>query len=155
MKELLFAMCLIAYSQLSQAPAAADLVLLNGQLWTGSQTRPQAEAAACRAGRIVAVGTTAEVRQWVGPGTRVVDLQGRRVVPGFNDAHVHFFTGGQHLASVQLRDARTPEMFRDRIRDFAAKLPPGRWVSGGDWDHENWNPPRLPTRHVHDPVHAH
>jgi len=71
-------------------------------------------------------------------------------VPGFNDAHVHFFIGGAHLAGVQLRDAKTEAEFRDRIAAFARKLPKGRWITGGDWDHENWTPARLPTRQLID-----
>ncbi len=73
----------------------------------------------------------------------MIDLKGKRVVPGFNDAHVHFLDGGAGLASVQLRDAKTPEEFRQRIRDFAAKLPKGRpqspqrWILNGNWDREN------------------
>jgi hypothetical protein len=65
---------------------------------------------------------------------------------------VHFFDGGHGLASVQLRDAKTPEEFRNRIQDFAAKLPKGRWVLNGNWDHENWTPPNLPTRQLIDEV---
>jgi hypothetical protein len=131
---------------------AADLVLLNGRIWTVNDKQPEAEAVACLHGRIVAVGATAEVRKWIGAQTRVVDLRGRRVVPGFNDAHVHFLDGGAGLASVQLRDARSPEEFRNRIRDFAARQPKGRWVLNGNWDHENWTPPSLPTRQLIDAV---
>ena len=130
--------------------STADLVLLNGRIWTVNDRQPEAEAIACLHGRIVAVGTNAAVRRWIGRGTRVLDLRGRRVVPGFNDAHVHFFDGGAGLASVQLRDAGSPEVFRDRIRDFAAKLPAGRWILNGNWDHENWTPPQLPTRQLID-----
>jgi predicted amidohydrolase YtcJ len=72
------------------------------------------------------------------------------VVPGFNDAHVHFYDGGSHLASVQLRDAKSKSEFRERIGQFAAKLPRGRWILGGDWDHENWMPAELPTRQLID-----
>jgi predicted amidohydrolase YtcJ len=70
----------------------------------------------------------------------------------FNDAHVHLFSGGAGIASVQLRDARTPEEFRNRIRDYAAQLPKGRWILNGNWDHENWSPARLPTRQLIDDV---
>jgi predicted amidohydrolase YtcJ len=132
------------------AAPEADLALINGKVWTVNQAQPRAEAIACRDGRIVAVGSTAEVKAWIGPRTRVVDLGGRLVVPGFNDAHVHFYTGGRNLASVQLRDARSQAEFRERIRAFAAKLPPGRWITGGDWDHENWSPAQLPTRQLID-----
>jgi predicted amidohydrolase YtcJ len=72
------------------------------------------------------VGLTEEIRKWVGANMKVIDLQGKRVTRGFNDSHVHFLDGGMGLASVQLRYARMPEEFRDRIRDFAAKLPKGR-----------------------------
>ncbi|HWQ34279.1 MAG TPA: amidohydrolase [Blastocatellia bacterium] len=152
--------CLSAVTLLSPAgqsavPLTADLVLLNGKIHTVSDAQPQAEAVACRDGRIVAVGSTSEIRKLVGPATRVIDLQGRLVVPGFNDAHVHFFNGGVGLASVQLRDAKSEAEFRERIRAFAAKLPQGRWILEGNWDHENWTPARLPTRQLVDDVTPH
>lgn len=142
---LLFAVCAAAQS-------FADLVLVNGKIWTVSEGRPRAEAAACIGSRIVAVGTSEEIQKWVGAGTQVIDLHGRFVVPGFNDAHVHFSSGGADLASVQLRDARSQAEFRDRLRDFSAKLPKGRWILGGNWDHENWTPASLPTRQLIDGV---
>src|SRR5260370_1424857 len=75
----------------------ADLLLINGKIWTLNPAQPIAEAVACVGSRIVAVGSTAEVRKWADAGTRVVDLGGKLVVPGFNDAHVHFYAGGSHL----------------------------------------------------------
>lgn len=132
--------------------ATADLVMLNGKIWTVDRDRPEVQAVACLGNRIAGLGSTEEISRWIGPKTRVIDLQGKRAVPGFNDAHVHFFTGGSGLASVQLRDARTPEEFRTRIRDYAARLPKGRWILNGNWDHENWSPARLPTRALIDEV---
>jgi predicted amidohydrolase YtcJ len=152
MKMLLFALILLAREAAAQAPA--ELVLVNGRIWTGDERRPEVEAVACLAGRIIAVGDSTAIRRYVGPQTEVIDLGLRRVVPGFNDAHVHFFDGGLGLSSVQLRDARSPEEFRERIRDFAARLPRGRWVTKGNWDHENWSPPLLPTRELIDAVTA-
>jgi predicted amidohydrolase YtcJ len=134
------------------AQAPADTLLLGGKVWTGNPARPEAEAVAILDGRIAAVGSDAEVRRWAGPATTVIRLDGRRVVPGFNDAHVHFFDGGQGLASVQLRDAASPEVFRDRIGAYAATLAPGRWVLNGNWDHERWTPAALPTRQLIDAV---
>jgi predicted amidohydrolase YtcJ len=145
-------MFLLAALSQADAQPAADLVLLNGKIWTVDPAHPRAEAVASIGSRIVAVGTNAEIKPWIGRATKVVDLDGRLVVPGFNDAHVHFLTGGRHLADVKLRDARSQGEFRDRIRDFAAKLPKGRWITGGDWDHENWSPAALPTRELIDPV---
>ena len=132
------------------AQPQADLALINGRVWTGNSKQPEGEAVACLGSRIVAVGASGEVLRWVGARTQVIDLKGKRVVPGFNDAHVHFHTGGSQLAGVQLRDARSEKEFAERIGRFAAKTPKGRWITGGNWDHENWTPSRLPTRQLID-----
>jgi predicted amidohydrolase YtcJ len=139
-----------AAASFAMAQPQATLILVNAKVWTGNAAQAQAEAVACLDGRIVAVGTTAEARRWAGPRTRIVDLGGKLLVPGFNDAHVHFYEGGADLAGVQLRDAKSETEFRDRIRAFAAKLPKGAWILGGNWDHENWTPARLPTRQLID-----
>ena len=145
-------MLLMAAALEAGAQPAADLVLVNGKVWTVSESQPRAEAVACRDGRIVAAGSNADVRKWAGPSTRIIDAKGRLVLPGFNDAHVHFYSGGQDLAGVQLRDTKSQAEFRDRIAAFARKLPKGRWITGGDWDHENWSPAQLPTRQLIDAV---
>jgi len=149
MKLALFSLALAA--SLSAQPSAT-LVLTHGKVWTVNSAQPQAEAVACIGSHIVAVGSSEEIGRWTGAKTHVIDLKGRLVLPGFYDAHVHFFSGGEDLASVQLRTARSPEEFRDRIRDYAAKLPSGQWITGGEWDHQNWNPARLPTRQLIDGV---
>jgi predicted amidohydrolase YtcJ len=123
----------------------ADLVVVNAVVWTGERDAADAQAIAVRDGRIAAVGTDAAIRALVGPSTRVIDAAGGMVVPGFIDAHVHFIDGGFRLASVQLRDAATPEEFIARIRDFARTVPEGTWILGGDWDHTLWGG-ELPTR---------
>jgi len=152
MKKLFALFTTFTFSALVLAQAPADLVLINGKIWTVNDKRPEVEAVAVLGNRIAAIGSTEEIRKWIGENTKVIDLQGKRATPGFNDSHVHFLDGGMGLASVQLRDARTPEEFRDRIRDFAAKLPKGRWILNGNWDHENWTPPALPTRRLIDAV---
>jgi predicted amidohydrolase YtcJ len=152
MKQFFALLIVLTFSALVLAQAPADLVLINGKIWTVDGSRPEAEAVAVLGNRIAAVGSTEEIRKWIGANTKVMDLQGKRVTPGFNDSHVHFLDGGMGLASVQLRYARTPEEFRDRIRDFAAKQPKGRWILNGNWDHENWTPPALPTRRLIDAV---
>lgn len=129
------------------------LAILNARVWTGDSRRPWADAIAVRGERIAAVGSSAEVRKLVGASAdaRVIDAAGQMVVPGFIDAHIHFVEGGFRLSSVQLRDARTPEDFVTRIRDFAATVPPGTWILGGDWDHEQWGG-ELPRRDWIDSV---
>jgi predicted amidohydrolase YtcJ len=132
------------------AQPAADLILLNGKIWTVDQNNRQAQAVACLNGRIVAVGSTQEIEKWVGPATRRIDLHGKLVLPGFNDAHVHFADGGKNLTGVHLRSAKSQEELAARIREYAAKAPAGSWILGGNWDHENWSPAVLPTRQMID-----
>ena len=128
----------------STAPKA-DLVVF-GRVWTGDSTRPWAAAAASRGDTILAVGDSAEVAPLVGGKTVRIEAGQGLVAPGFMDGHVHLLSGGFQLASVDLRDATTPEEFTRRIKAFAATLKPGEWITGGDWDHEKWPGTPLPDR---------
>src|SRR5205814_10103578 len=96
------------------------------------------------------VGSNDDIKKLAGANTKVIDAKGRLVLPGFNDAHVHFMSGGFQLSSVDLRDANTPQEFAERIRDFAAKLPRGMWITGGDWDDERWPDAKLPAKELID-----
>ncbi len=131
-------------------PFAADLIIVNANIHTMNPTQPSAEAVAIQGNRIVAVGSSQEIKKLGGSNTRVIDAHAQLMLPGFNDAHVHFMSGGFQLSSVDLRDANTPQEFADRVRSFAAKLPPGRWMTGGDWDHERWPDAKLPTKELID-----
>ncbi|MDQ3908100.1 MAG: amidohydrolase [Acidobacteriota bacterium] len=131
---------------------SADLVIVNANVRTLEKSQPNAEAVAILGNKIVAVGPSAEIRKLVGARTRVIDAHGALVMPGFNDAHVHFSSGGQNLSSVQLRDADSPAEFARRIGEFASRIPKGRWIVGGDWDHERWTPASLPTKELIDSV---
>ena len=128
----------------------ADIIIINATVQTMDRNQPTAEAVAIYRNRIVAVGTTTDIRKLAGSTTKVIDARAQLVVPGFNDAHVHFLSGGFQLASVDLRDANTPQEFAERIRDFGAKLANGRWITGGDWDHERWPEANLPTKELID-----
>src|SRR6266567_1560793 len=129
---------------------APGIVIINANLHTMDPSRPIAQAVAILGNRIVAVGTDKEIKKLAGPLTRTIDAGKRLVLPGFNDSHVHFLSGGFQLSSVDLRDANSPEEFAHRIREFAEKLPAGRWITGGDWDHERWPGAQLPTREMID-----
>jgi predicted amidohydrolase YtcJ len=131
---------------------SADLIITNAKVYTVDKQQPRAEAVAVLGERIAAVGSASAIDAWRGPGTRVIDAGGRLVLPGFNDAHVHFLDSGLGLASVQLKDAGSPQEFASRIAQYAAKQPKGRWILGGTWDEQRWNPPQLPTREVIDKV---
>ena len=132
----------------------ADLILTGGLVWDGVGSEHSAAGAptavAVSGGRVLAVGTDEEITSLAGRGTEHFALDGRRLVPGFIDAHTHFIDGGFELASVRLRDAGTPAEFVRRIGDFAAAHPDD-WMLGGLWDHESWNG-ELPRRDWIDSV---
>src|SRR5256712_2452544 len=131
----------------------ADIVIRGGMVWTGlSSGAPQAGAVAIGAGEIVAVGDSAAVARYVGSRTRVIRADGGLVLPGLADAHTHFIGGGFQLASVDLRNAATPQEFVRRIREYARTLKPGEWITGGDWDHTLWPGQPLPRHDWIDSV---
>jgi predicted amidohydrolase YtcJ len=128
---------------------AADLVIVRANVWTGDPLQPAAEAVAIVGDRIADVGSAGDIERWRGGTTTVVDAGGRRLVPGFNDAHVHFVDGGTGLDNVDLKDADTLAEFARRIAE-RAKVKPGEWILGGEWDDRLWTPAALPTRHLID-----
>jgi predicted amidohydrolase YtcJ len=136
---------------------AGDLVILNGKVHTMDPSRPTAEAVAVTSNRITHVGSSADIKKLAGGQTRIIDAGGRVVLPGFNDAHVHFLSGGFDLSGIHLREANTPEEFARMIGEFAKKVgrsaptEPG-WITGGEWDHERWPGAPLPTKELIDSV---
>jgi len=141
---------LTTFTQAKEPGLAPDLIIVNAAIHTMDPARPTASAVAILGNRIAAVGPTPEVRALAAPGTRVIDAGGKLVLPGFNDAHVHFLMGGFSLANVDLRDAQSPQEMARRLSDYARKLPKGRWILGGDWDHEKWPDAPLPTKEMID-----
>lgn len=131
--------------------ADPTLAVVNARIWTGDQRRPWADALAVSGDRLSVVGSSAEVRKLAATSTKVIDAHGMLVVPGFIDSHVHFLDGGFGLASVQLRDARSPQEFVRRIAAYAKTVPAGTWITNGDWDHEQWGG-ELPRRDWIDSV---
>ena len=130
---------------IAQEHPAAETIITNANVWTVDRNHPRAEAVAILNQRIVAVGTSAELDAWRGPQTRIIDAAGKLLLPGFNDAHVHFVPGGFQLDQVQLTDATTREEFARRVGAQAKKLKKSEWILGGEWDEQNWSPPQLPT----------
>lgn len=136
-----------------RTPDKLTLAIVNARVWTGNPIQPWASGIAVAGDRILAVGSSAQVSRIVqsAPSARVIDAKGHLVTPGFIDSHVHFIDGGFRLASVQLRDAKTPGEFIARIKAYAATIPAGAWITGGDWDHQQWGG-ELPTRSWIDSV---
>ncbi|MGA7925238.1 MAG: amidohydrolase [Candidatus Sulfotelmatobacter sp.] len=149
---LLVLVCCLVLPERNQAQSrpAADLIITNAKIWTVDKSCPMAQAVAILGDRIVAVGPSAEVDAWRGPDTHVVDAGGKLLLPGFNDAHVHFVSGGMQLTNVQLNDASSPQEFARRIGERAKVTAKGEWILGGNWDETKWNPPNMPTKELID-----
>src|SRR5262249_17903598 len=128
-----------------------SLIVVNARVHTVDSARPSAQAVAVKDGLIVRVGSDAEIRKMATPATRVIDAGGRLVLPGFNDAHVHLVRGAEELVGVDLRPATDVREMAARLHAFAARIPAGRWIRGGYWDHEAWPEQALPR---HDDIDA-
>jgi hypothetical protein len=126
----------ILFSSLCAAagPPTADLVLINGNVRTLDRSAPLAEALAVSGGKITAVGSNPQIRKLIGERTRVIDAKGRLVLPGFNDAHVHFAAIGNKFSSIDLRKVRTAEEMAARFAEYVRYLPKGRWILGSGFD---------------------
>jgi predicted amidohydrolase YtcJ len=139
MRRLLIVVALAALPAVLSGGATADLVLVNGRIYTLDPAKPWAEAVAIAGDRLSAVGSSADVRALTGPDTRTLDLAGGFALPGFNDAHVHVESTGGLLVGANLLDVHEPKAFADRIRSAAGRLPKGAWITRGDWGaYEQW-----------------
>ncbi|HDL18630.1 MAG TPA: hypothetical protein ENH29_06215, partial [Bacteroidetes bacterium] len=145
---------LFAFKIVYPATNKHGIALVNGTIRTINPENPVAEAVYIIDEKIVFVGSTREVREWIKPETDVIDLQRRLVLQGFNDAHVHFSDGGFSLLELNLRPAKSRDEFAAKIETYAASLPEGAWITGGNWDHEIWPGKKYPDRRLIDPVSA-
>ena len=122
----------------AQAQTQADLILHNGVIWTVDEKNPTVQAVAVKDGKFVVVGSNSAALKLRGPNTRVIDLKGSFVVPGFNDNHVHFASAAQFLEFNIMR-ASTQEQFVDRVKEVIGRLPKGEWIVGGFWGaYDEW-----------------
>jgi predicted amidohydrolase YtcJ len=128
---------------------ALDTAYVNALVWTG-QGAPALSAIGIANGRIAALGSAA-VKAHAAKGTRIVDLGGAFVMPGFVDCHTHFLIGSDLLTQPNLREAKSPQEFARIVGEAARQLKPGQWVQGGSWDAELWGG-ELPDRSWMDPV---
>jgi predicted amidohydrolase YtcJ len=142
----LAAMTAVAAAPRAAAPPA-DRIFVNGRVWTGDPRRPRAEAVALAGDLVMAVGTNADVRRFAGPSTVTVDLHGRFVAPGFNDAHLHFLV----VETVDLAGALSVAEIQGRIRAYAAAHPERPWVTGRGWAYGSF-PGGMPHRRWLDEV---
>ena len=122
----------------SKDKAVADLIISNATIWTGDTSQPYANSMAIAGDKIIAIGELEDVITFKNNTTTEIDLEGKFMTPGFIDSHVHLMTGGRSLLSVDLRDAKTPEIFGQRVSDFAKTISPEEWILEGNWDHTLW-----------------
>ena len=130
----LTAICLVSCSDAQKGPQTAEIILQNAAIYTMDDARSWADAVAVGGGKILYVGTVAGAQKLKGPESKVIDLSGRMVLPGFQDSHVHLISGGIELELCNLNGLATKEEIFKKIQDYAAQNPSKSWVVGGGWD---------------------
>ena len=137
---------LLSFVPLQPRVAPADIVFKNGNVYTANDKSPQAEAIAVKGDRIVFAGTNAAAQQYVGTNTRVVDLHGSTVLPGFTDSHQHLSGVGQREMTLNLEGTTSLEDLLAKVKARVDQTKPGEWVTGRGWIETHWQPPVFPTR---------
>jgi len=135
-----------------QKKPKADLVLKNGNFFTVNKLRPKVEAIAIRGNRILATGKDEEIDRFIGENTRVIDLNGMFGCPGFNDAHLHFLSGGMSKMEVDLTGAKSIREIQKRVIKKLRSLPPGSWLTGRGWDQSLFPDKKWPTKKILDSI---
>ena len=129
-----------------QRVESADIVFKNGNVYTANDKAPKAQAVALKNDRIVFVGSNAAAQKYVGTNTRVVDLKGNTMLPGFADAHQHLSGVGQREMTLNLEGTTSLEDFLAKVKARVDQTKPGDWVTGRGWIETHWQPPVFPTR---------
>ncbi|NOY58292.1 MAG: amidohydrolase, partial [Calditrichaeota bacterium] len=133
----------------------ADIAIINAKVWTVDKSNPLAEAVAIEGNKIAAVGRQEDIEPFIGKDTEVINAQGKLVLPGFNDAHLHFIGGGLALMHVDLNGCKTPQEIQERIAARIKELPNGSWITGRGWDHTLFNNGKWPDKFLLDKVSPH
>ena len=147
-------LCLCADLALAQGQAStvADTVVTNARIYTVNSQQPWAEALAIRGDKILAVGSAKDVAAYRGPATKVIDAQGRLVLPGFTDCHIHFMDGSMGLTQVDLNGTKSIAEIQKRVKDYAAAHPKEPWITGMGWTYPTFGPSALPDKKFLDEV---
>lgn len=124
---------------------------INGKIYTVNEKQPLAQSVIVEGNKILFVGSDIEVKQFIDSNTKVIDLYGKLMLPGFIDNHVHFISGGFYLLGIDLRPANSTTEFRTILREYVSKYP-SKWITGGYWDHEKWEVKELPTKEMIDDI---
>lgn len=138
----------MAFTMISNPPSNKK-AFINGKVYTVNDKQPLAEAVLIEGNKIKYVGTTEEVKKLIDASTEIIDLNGKLMLPGFIDDHVHFTSGGFYLQGIDLRPAKSTTEFKEILKKYAEKNK-GKWITGGNWDHEAWEVKDLPTKEMID-----
>ncbi|MCW8961807.1 MAG: amidohydrolase, partial [Ignavibacteriaceae bacterium] len=124
------------------------------KIYTVNEKQPYAEAVVIEGNKIIFAGSESGAQKFIKPNTEVIDLEGKLMLPGFNDSHLHFISGGNYLLGINLRPALSKEKFVKIIEDYInnRRLPDSVWITGGRWDHELWPDKSLPTKELIDSI---
>jgi predicted amidohydrolase YtcJ len=140
-----------AFTVQTKTVETVDLALINGRVWLGGDSSNFAEAVAVKGNYISQVGSNVEIKKRVDEHTQVIDLGGRLVAPGFNDAHIHFLNGSLGLNEVDLTESRSVAEMIERIAAYAKKNPQAAWITGRGWEYTKF-PGGLPTKTYLDAI---
>jgi predicted amidohydrolase YtcJ len=135
----LFVLAMLTITGCNRHVVAADMVLRNGKVVTMDSTTPAGQAIAISGDTIVAVGSDSAIQRYVGPHTKVIDLEGHLAIPGFNESHGHFTGLGQSLTELRLMGVPSWQQIATMVGDAAKTAKPGAWIQGSGWHQEKWN----------------
>ena len=136
----------------AQSRPVADTVIVNARIYTVNSRQPWAEALAIGGDRILAVGSAREIAAYREASTKVIDAQGKLVLPGFTDCHIHFMDGSLGLTQVDLNDAKSVTEIQKRVKEYAAAHPKEEWIQGMGWLYSTFGPAALPDKKILDEV---
>jgi predicted amidohydrolase YtcJ len=144
----LFAFIVLAVAGCSAAVGPAEVVIRNGTIYTANDKQPKVEAIAVSGGKILFTGSDADASRYVGPNTKVIDLQGNTATPGLTDSHYHLYGVGQRERTLNLADTKNTniEDFLAKVKAAASAKKPGEWLTGRGWIESEWPQPVFPTR---------
>jgi predicted amidohydrolase YtcJ len=137
------------FTLLSCSENKLKTAFINGKIYTLNPQQPIAETVVVVDNKILFVGSNQEAEKFIDASTKVINLNGKLMLPGFNDSHLHFTSGGYYLLGINLRKAKSEEEFVSILKDYI-KNREGRWVTGGRWDHESWKDKKVPTKKLID-----
>ncbi len=138
-----FVVLLTTFKSLPQTP---NLVILNAKIHTVDKLTPKAQAFAIKGNKFIAVGSNTEISKLIGETTKIIDAQGKLILPGFNDPHVHFFSVGSQFFSMDLRDVKKPDEVLEKLRFYVRFLPHREWLRGGFQVNDDSALPRMPSK---------